>query len=654
MSELLSRLKTSFGLNLAPPTHDPHLKYRSDIDGLRAISVGAVIIYHLLPRRFPAGGLGVDMFFVISGFLIGKIILDAVRDGTFSFADFYIRRVRRIGPAFLVCILASTLASFWVLYPAELMRFAVSALAAMGGGSNIYFYFTSGYFDTDSTWLPLLHTWTLGVEEQFYFIFPVIVILAVRFVGLRILPWLLLAIGLISLSVSQFQITAAPTAAFYLLPSRGFELMAGVLATFLPPIRNGALRFILVTIGLALIGGSLVLLRPAEAFPGIFAIPPCLGTVLVIISGAQGSTLPHRLLSIWPARITGLASYSLYLWHWPIMVFYRFHNLSERVTIKDCAIILVMVFAAGLFSWGVIERPFRAKGMSGRKVLIWCGGLTALTLTLLSAILIGKGLPQRMPPAALRMVNFEGHSAAFRMPVQRCFLNETDTVATFDQAGCLNSVSGKGNWLLFGDSHAAMLWGALVDRFPATNFQTMTLYGCDVELRAQKTGRFCDDLTDYLVHDYLSGAKIDGVVLTSRWAIFDPTATKAFADRLRARGLKLLLIGPTPEFAISVPRLLAETIRRNDPGLTTKALDPRLIFRDAELAAFAHENGIAYLSAFKAICSDRSGCPLISPQGESYYFDSNHYGKLGADMAVEKMLAADPAEMAVFGTPAAP
>jgi peptidoglycan/LPS O-acetylase OafA/YrhL len=332
-------------------TGDHFLKYRPDIDGLRAISVFSVILFHISPRHFPAGGIGVDIFFVISGFLIGKIIIEGIASDSFTYRDFYLRRIRRIIPAFLVCVIASTIAAIAILYPSEIQTFSLSALAALGCGSNIYFFYNSGYFESNSSWFPLLHTWTLGVEEQFYFVFPVIVIALSKYWKRRGVVIALSGLLLVSFAISQFQVTAAPSAAFYLLPSRGWELMIGVLANFVPKISRIGLRSALAILGLVLIGYALIYTRPENGFPGVYAIAPCLGALAILISGVDGGSPLHRLLGIWPMRLVGLASYSLYLWHWPIIVFYRYDRLMGNLRPLDALIVLIVIFIAGFLSW---------------------------------------------------------------------------------------------------------------------------------------------------------------------------------------------------------------------------------------------------------------------------------------------------------------
>lgn len=636
-----------FGPNVAPDRTAPvHVTpYRGDIDGLRAISVVAVIIYHLFPTRFPAGGLGVDIFFVISGYLIGGIVLASVAARRFTFGDFYLRRLRRIVPAFVVMIIVTTIVSAIPLYPEELTSLAKSALAALACIGNVFFYFTSDYFAADSATLPLLHTWSLGVEEQFYLVFPFLPLLIAHSKWKRLLLPIMIATALISLAVSATAVKTNPAAAFYLLPSRWWELMVGVLAS---QVRGDWLksrmlaRMFGAAAGLGMIAASLLLVRPEHGFPGLVVLPACLGAALVLVTGQGTSTMVHRALSIFPARYIGLASYSLYLWHWPVIVLYRQHRLIGKLSIYDAVIVLAVTAILGFASWKFVEGPFRGK-MTPRRLGAWCGGLVAIASLLQIGILATNGLPQRFSPAVLSLARSGGQAGSMRKPKANCFLDNQSSVSDFDKTRCLSREPGKPDWLLVGDSHASMMWRGLTTVLPQVHFQTAVVFGCEMPLDPLPTGRVCDDLMHQVLVRDLDTARPDAVVVTWRWIRLDIPALKRLHDRLAGRGIPLIVMGPTPEYSMPVPRIMAESVRRNDPGLLARTIEPRLWNNDRELAAQAKTIGYTYLSPLQAMCPQRR-CIVEGANGDLLYFDAGHYNQLGAETAVRRLIANDPSQ----------
>jgi peptidoglycan/LPS O-acetylase OafA/YrhL len=342
------------------------LKYRPEIDGLRALAVVAVLAYHLdgnasgLPL-LPGGFLGVDVFFVISGFLITSLILGGARDdGGFSYARFYERRARRLLPALLVVVLATLPAAWLLLPPRLLVQFAQSALASLAFCSNVFWHWTQQEYAADSAALqPLLHTWSLAVEEQYYLLFPLLFLVAWRRWPARA-PVLLLAVALLSLGASEAMAATDPSAAFYLLPSRLWELLAGAwLAlrrdTSAVPAAPTGMRRLLPAIGVALIVAAMTLPGWHSAYPGLKSVLPVLGTVLVL--GWAGRDPATRLLASPPLVGIGLVSYSLYLWHYPVYAFGRHWNPQPGTTDKVAWV--AISFALAALSWRFVERPGR-------------------------------------------------------------------------------------------------------------------------------------------------------------------------------------------------------------------------------------------------------------------------------------------------------
>ncbi|MCB1703530.1 MAG: acyltransferase [Halioglobus sp.] len=338
-------------------------KYRSDIDGLRAIAVLSVILYHYGVKTFSGGFVGVDVFFVISGFLITRLILDAADASTFRFGNFYLRRVRRLLPAMLFTILASFLLGALLFSPTQLERLGGSTLHGLLSISNFFFWSESGYFDADSAVKPLLHLWSLSVEEQFYLIWPLSLILLTKLPFSRIVtPMVFVLLGIASWVFAEWCLRVDPSAAFFLLPSRIVEFCLGALMVWvtgkqLPGWLEGWLREVALLIGLLLIGYATITFTKETPFPGTNALIPCVGTSLALFGGS--SRILGAVLRTRPMVFTGLISYSLYLCHWPIFVFFTYASGSVELSSIEIAGLTVFAFVVATLMYRFIERPFR-------------------------------------------------------------------------------------------------------------------------------------------------------------------------------------------------------------------------------------------------------------------------------------------------------
>jgi peptidoglycan/LPS O-acetylase OafA/YrhL len=338
------------------------MKYRAEIDGLRALAVLPVILFHAGFESFRGGFVGVDVFFVISGYLITTIIISEMAKGNFSIVNFYERRARRILPAmFFVIVVSLPFAWFW-LAPSDLKDFGQSLVAVSTFSSNILFWRESGYFDTVAELKPLLHTWSLAVEEQYYVIFPIFLMLSWR-LGVKWVVTLLAIIFLLSLGLAQWGAYNNPFAAFFLLPTRGWELLVGVFAAFYlkynTHLKSQPLNQFLSLLGFSMIAYSIIVFNKTTPFPGLYALIPTLGTGLLILC-AVPKTFIHSLLSMKFIVGIGLISYSAYLWHQPLLAFAR-HRLFGEV--PDLLLIELCITYIGMewFSWHFVEKPFRHK-----------------------------------------------------------------------------------------------------------------------------------------------------------------------------------------------------------------------------------------------------------------------------------------------------
>lgn len=352
-------------------TKHAHLKYRPDIDGLRTLAVMPVILFHAGFQIFSGGFVGVDVFFVISGYLITTILLSELEQGNFSIVNFYERRARRILPA-LFFVMACSLPFAWLwLLPQDMLSFSQSLIAVSLFGSNILFWRTSGYFDTATELKPLLHTWSLSVEEQYYVFFPLLLLLAWR-LGKKLIGVSIVLIAFASLLLAQYLSATKPMAAFYLLPTRAWELMIGALVAFYYTEHNinrhkpmhsqlGGL------LGFALICYSIFSYDKQTPFPSIYALAPTAGAALIIAFNTK-HTLVGRLLGSKPFVGIGLISYSAYLWHQPIFAFAKY-LFSTEPSRPVMAILVVISIAVAWLTWRFLERPFRNQRKLSRQTI---------------------------------------------------------------------------------------------------------------------------------------------------------------------------------------------------------------------------------------------------------------------------------------------
>jgi len=421
------------------------MKYRAEIDGLRALAVLPVILFHAGFESFSGGFVGVDVFFVISGYLITTIIISEMAKGNFSIVNFYERRARRILPAmFFVIAVSLPFAWFW-LGPSDLKDFGQSLVAVSTFSSNILFWRESGYFDTVAELKPLLHTWSLAVEEQYYVIFPIFLMLTWR-LGVQWVVTLLAIIFLLSLSLAQWGAYNNPFAAFFLLPTRGWELLVGVFAAFYlkynTHLKSQPLNQFLSLLGFSMIAYSIIVFNKTTPFPGLYALIPTLGTGLLILC-AVPKTFIHSLLSMKSIVGIGLISYSAYLWHQPLLAFARHRLLGEvpdLLLIVLCITSLVMAW----FSWHFVEKPFRHKLILKRKFIFAFSslGISFLLLTGLWLNATDGGLVYYSPEKQKALSNFINANDYTERQHREITLKK------------FNKTDNKKDILIIGDSHS--------------------------------------------------------------------------------------------------------------------------------------------------------------------------------------------------------
>lgn len=587
--------------------------YRPDVDGLRAVAILSVLAFHAFPHWMPGGFTGVDMFFVISGFLISRIIFRGLSAGTFSFRHFYARRVRRIFPSLTVILVPSLGIGWMIQRQLEYAQLGKHVAAGAGFVSNIALWLESGYFDSTADAKPLLHLWSLGIEEQFYIAFPLLVFVAWRFRIAR-MP-LLLAIAAASFATNMYLVSRDPSAAFYLPHARCWELMAGCLLARAVDWRGEAtraphLRSLVSIAGALLIIAGLMQIDATRDFPGVWALLPVAGAVSLIWAGPD-ALFNRRVLAQPPMVWIGLISFQLYLWHWPLLVFMRMSRPEDSGdAVRGLAIAASFPLAWATYVW--IDKPVRSGSRSRIKVAISCAALAAAGCAGW-IVYACSGFPGRSPDALAGIAGFEFQYAA---PWREgsCFLKAEQN---FEQFGsCRQTVPGADSVVLWGDSHAAHLFQGLQEvargRFTLTQ---LTASWCapildmvDVHARPR-----CGAINNG-VFARIARERPQMVVLAAYWPSYPSWAKlPATIDALLAAGVgRVIVVGPGPRWSSGVPQLMyaravEDVLSHRIPlRLQTGAGVEQSAF-DARLAKAVARPGVSYVSVLSILCN-ASGC----------------------------------------------
>lgn len=637
--------------------------HRSDIDGLRAVAILGVLAYHF-GLGAPGGYSGVDVFFVISGFLIAGIIKSELESGTFSLAQFYVRRVRRILPALVVCIAVTSVAAARIFFSFDLVQYGKTLASVVTATSNFAFIHKyTNYFNNDVSENPLLHTWSLSIEEQFYALFPLIVMLLFRYRRSALLPAMLLAAA-VSLGLSNYLVEHRSLGAFFSTDGRVWELLIGTILAFgaIPHLRHRLAREGAALLGAAMIIGSYALYDAATPFPGFMALPLCLGAALIIYSGTiadAGGPMPPtfvaRVLSFPAMTAVGVISYSVYLWHWPLLVFvrYRFPDAFEGdARVQVSLLLAALSLVLGALSWRYVEQPFRGRIVPQNRWRAFAAAAVVLISIFAGAKFVAKHPaevhtwspeivavtdqnPYPLPPTAFGAKPMSG------WPVE-----------TYE----LGRGPDRADTLLWGDSHAVAMLPGVVDYLREHNTRMLTYvhYGCPPLINVNFYGnRFavkCRGLNDAFLPALLT-SNIKRVVLAGIWeqlgrGRFHVSASPArgavklepfntiFESTVRTlldHGKEVVIVGPLPnqnfDGAVSVARHLAwrtplhsaETLAHfESQNASVLALFDRL----------GREINVHTVYPHKWLCKDAS-CAFIK-DSVALYLDGNHLSAAGA------------------------
>jgi peptidoglycan/LPS O-acetylase OafA/YrhL len=593
---------------------------RDDIQALRAFAVIAVLLFHVdLP--FAAGGyLGVDIFFVISGFVITGLIRRELAAGLFSFRAFYIKRICRILPASTVTIALTLLVGAFVLATGDMKYLGASSVAALTSLSNVHFWQESGYFDEASHLKPLLHTWSLGVEEQFYLLWPAIMVFAF---GRNRLALAIGVIGIASLIAAQALLTARPDAVFFLTPFRAFEFCAGAILHFLPAIRRSTPFYA----GVAIMTGSAVWLDSSYAMPGLVSLVPVGGAMLCI---AAGQTLPWRM----PTAIVGIgnASYSIYLAHWPLIVFYKYLNGTHLAPAEQAGLLAASLVLGFLLN-RTVERPMRpVEFWTGRVPRAAGAALFGGAALVAATAWVSDGWSWRVPPGI--------KTAMAEVPAFR-----TAWMSYMESNGNKSFRPNGRKILIIGDSHGQDLYNAILQNGGDNIVRLNVAYSCQpvegdrpiekgnrqlvVNNATQEKG--CQLALRKLLRDPLIG-QADVVILAARWKDWAIDRVPAVIALLRSQTKAPILVsGPQAEFEPIVPRLIEMhgALEGIDEAARTHE-DQRRRALNERLRVLAEQAGATYLDKFALLCR-RGACPVLIPGSDRLFiWDYGHWSIEGA------------------------
>jgi peptidoglycan/LPS O-acetylase OafA/YrhL len=626
--------------------------YREDIDWLRAIAVLAVVAFHFEAPAVYGGFVGVDIFFVISGFLITGIIQSEVKADSFSFARFYERRVRRLLPALYAMVVLTAIPAFHYLLTSERAEFFRSVAAVVSFTSNFFFWFQTGYFDHAAVEKPLLHTWSLAVEEQFYLALPLLLFVLLRVArGGRIaLP---VALGLLTLASFALSIwlmrTDRSANAFFMSPPRAWEFLVGGIVALegFPVLRHARARQFARGMALVMLAIPIFSLRQGPGFPGVNALLPCLGATLFIWSGiGVPSQARGRFSPLTIAKFFGQISYSLYLWHWPLFTFARFSKSSLVLATGDKIALFALTVAISYLSWRFIEQPFRERTLAPtRRAAFRLAG--ASSVVLLAASAIGYALSSTPSDSDRAAAALDAYNSYDYQPLYRFGTCFAPANGRFGEA-CLDIVPGKTNVLLWGDSLAAHYFlGLSKNTDPQKiNILQATQPACMPTLNAAAQGTVhCRDFAAQMAA-FFRDHRPELVILSADWLEYSrpPRFDGMIADlrntvsQLNASGIRVVLVGPAVQFRSRLPSMLLRAHLRGVDASADDFVLPDVFALDRMMqAALPAADRFAYVSVLDAVCPQRQ-CPLTVAGGIPLSWDHAHLTAEGSAYVVEKLV----------------
>jgi len=606
--------------------------FRNDLNALRAVAVMAVILFHYNVPLFNGGFSGVDIFFVLSGYLITGIILRGLQTERFSFIDFIRKRGQRILPALIFLIFFLLIVCFFIYLPNDYLLLAENSTASLLFISNMMYAFDGNYFAPSANTNLLLHTWSLSVEWQFYLLLPLFLVLINKVLKNDRIKYLILftIAALLSFALSLVLTEKFPTYSFYLLPTRSWEILAGGIAFLLSPCLKDSTRKYLAIIGYIVLVGCILLLNAGLSWPGFFTLLPVLGTCMIIVSNWNN----FKILKLQTVQFLGKISYSLYLWHWPLFV------LSNYFGIKQTPVtITFLIFASvgfGYISYRFIES---IKFTKARTIAI-----SSFSFAIILGILSFKDSNAFLfKEKTLAISNYDKvfeEERKWQFGTGNCYITTVDKgFSNYNQNLCLALEKGKRNILLIGDSHAAEFSQTLREKLQKSGAHLLqaTASGCLPVLK--KNGRSnCNEIISFIYKDYLpkNSTKIDGIIISANWKMSRQNKHELLEDiketlqYLRKLKIRTYILGQTETYAIPFSTIAA---RENEYDLNLSDL---YLETDTEILNDFLKNNLIenYINIFNL-----KTIPNVSSNNAPYMFDRNHLTKYGADHVISQVIS---------------
>ncbi len=611
------------------------MNYRKEIDGLRGLSVISVILFHAGCKIFSGGFVGVDIFFVISGYLITTLIIEEIEKGSFSLINFYERRALRIlPPLFFVVLCTLPFAYLWML-PKDLKSFSQSLVAVPLFISNIHFYFTNGYFDTASEFKPLLHTWSIAVEEQYYTLFPIFLLLSLR-LGRKWVVWLMIFIATVSLITAQIVSKNNPSFTYYFLPTRGFEILIGALTSLYlnHKKRIDSVNQSLSLAGLLLITYAIFTFDNKTPNPSVYTLIPTFGTSLIIIF-ANSKNLVGRILSNKILAGIGIISYGSYLWHQPLFVFARLSRIEEPSFLL-LIILTISSILLGFLSWKYIETPFRSRKLISRNNIF---PLSAIVSALLISVgLIGytkDGFDKRFKEKYKTILEWEKYDYKYSLRSHLCFLEIEDNDIEFKDE-CFGKHTSE-SYLIWGDSYAAASYKGLIEFYK--DVIQLTASSCPPLIDTNFARRSnCLKINEF-IKEKVKQLKPKYIFLQSNWDNY--TEENVLGNLYKtidfiksvSPSTKIVILGSAPRWYPSLTTaIIISKHKVNKASYVHMPYYEELVKVDAELIKLSNKEKVTFISLLDNLCI-KNKCLAITQYNSDFWltsWDNGHLTEAGS------------------------
>ena len=635
-------------LGFYPPSQS-QFGHIAAIDGLRAVAVGLVLLFHAGFSSFSGGFIGVDVFFVISGFLITSNILRDRQNGSFSFANFYKRRVARLFPALFVVIILTLLVAFFVLSPDDLQRLGQAGLYSTLSASNIFFWSEAGYFAQASETKPLLHTWSLSVEEQFYLVWPTLVSVLFWIKGRTAIFVGILLLSILSMWAAFVYQPISADAVFFLTPFRGYQFGLGAIICVLWRARaDGYGKSVNDVVGLSCVIGLIWIAGHIDGEEELLlaAVLPAILTCVFIY--CVNGPLTHRLIASKPMLWLGVRSYSIYLVHWPMMTLWKMSTDFEFSTLeKILAVLLSLVLGAALHKF--VERRFRFTKshtpVQENRIVLGTVVAMLLPVVIASHYWGAQGYPQRIPDELLAYKQavakgWQDRIAELRYGVCNIQI-KTHSYEDYNWDVCLVDEPAKPTWLVLGDSHASGTYPILREQYPEINFNQLTAPGCRFRHPKYTTGnQMCVELFVEIFKYLKNNDHIEGVVISANWVKGHIYEIEEVVKELLSYNKKVVVVSKRLFFKAPIPDLLVNSMSVNQAANRANQLVNEESFELNEIIVDRLSKQVPVIDILSLQCLPT--CRIFDDEKNLLYLDSNHFSKQGFDFVGRRLAAKYP------------